>query len=255
MTFVDGTVVNVAMPVLRERLGADLAQAQWIVESYMLFLSSLMLAGGALGDRWAARRLRRRHRALRRSPRCGAAPRRACDQLITARGVQGMGAALLVPGSLSLISANFSAGSRGRAIGTWAAFTSMAAGIGPVIGGWLVEQCRGAGSSSSTCRRQSAFSPILRHCAREPRHGGQGSHRLGRRRPCDRRSLRARLRPHRRRKPRVRRVRRPRRTGARRARAGRLRRRRDARPRPDDAARPLSLAHLRRRQPAHAVPL
>jgi EmrB/QacA subfamily drug resistance transporter len=139
MTFVDGTVVNVALPVLRQRLGADLGQAQWIVESYMLFLSSLMLAGGALGDRLGRRFVFAAGVVLfgLASMWCGIAS--GVQQLIVARGVQGVGAALLVPGSLALISANFSKDSRGRAIGTWAACTSMAAGIGPVIGGWLVE--------------------------------------------------------------------------------------------------------------------
>jgi EmrB/QacA subfamily drug resistance transporter len=139
MTFVDGSVVNVALPVLREKLGASAAEAQWIIEAYMLFLASLILVGGALGDRWG----RRFGFVLGTvifavaSTLCGMA--RNATQLIVARGVQGIGAALLVPGSLALISANFSKERRGQAIGTWAAFTSIAAGLGPLLGGWLVE--------------------------------------------------------------------------------------------------------------------
>jgi EmrB/QacA subfamily drug resistance transporter len=139
MTFVDGSVVNVALPVLREKLHASPAEAQWIVEAYMLFLASLILVGGALGDRWGRRFVFVLGTALfaAASGWCGMA--RTVTQLIVARGVQGIGAALLVPGSLALISANFSKERRGQAIGTWAAFTSIAAGVGPLLGGWLVQ--------------------------------------------------------------------------------------------------------------------
>jgi EmrB/QacA subfamily drug resistance transporter len=139
MTFVDGTVVNVALPVLRQSLGAGVSEVQWIVESYMLFLASLILVGGALGDRWGRRRVFAGGVLLfaMASAWCGLAP--DAPHLIVARGVQGVGAALLVPGSLALISASFSRQHRGRAIGTWAAWTSIAAGVGPLAGGWLVE--------------------------------------------------------------------------------------------------------------------
>jgi len=139
MTFIDGTVVNVALPVLRQRLGANIAQAQWIVEAYMLFLASLLLVGGSLGDRWGRRLVFIAGTVIfaAASAWCGMASR--VTQLIVARAVQGMGAALLVPGSLALISANFSRANRGRAIGTWAGFTSIAAGLGPILGGWLVD--------------------------------------------------------------------------------------------------------------------
>jgi EmrB/QacA subfamily drug resistance transporter len=139
MTFIDGTVVNVALPVLREQLGATAAQAQWIIEAYMLFLASLMLVGGALGDQWGRRSVFLVGVLLfaAASAWCGMAS--GVTQLIVARGAQGIGAALLVPGSLALISAHFSQNHRGRAIGTWAACTSIAAGLGPLLGGWLVE--------------------------------------------------------------------------------------------------------------------
>ena len=139
MTFVDGSVVNAALPVVRARLGATAGEAQWIVESYMLFLSSLLLVGGALGDRWGRRVVFVFGTVLFAvsSAWCAAAP--SVRQLIVARGVQGVGAALLVPGSLALITANFPTKQRGRAIGTWAALTSIAAGIGPLLGGWLAD--------------------------------------------------------------------------------------------------------------------
>ncbi|HET7240924.1 MAG TPA: MFS transporter [Gemmatimonadales bacterium] len=139
MTFVDGTVVNVTLPVLRRSLGASVAQIQWVVEGYMLFLASLILVGGALGDRWGRRRVFSAGVLVfaLASAWCGLASDAA--HLIAARGVQGIGASLLVPGSLALISASFSRERRGRAIGTWAAWTSIAAGIGPLVGGWLVE--------------------------------------------------------------------------------------------------------------------
>ncbi|HYN82160.1 MAG TPA: MFS transporter [Gemmatimonadaceae bacterium] len=140
ITFIDGTVVNVALPVLQEELGANVAEAQWIVESYALMLAALILVGGSLGDRLGRKRVFSAGVLLfaLASVWCGLAPN--ITQLIVARGVQGVGAALLVPGSLALISASFSKERRGQAIGTWSGFTAIAAGIGPVLGGWLVER-------------------------------------------------------------------------------------------------------------------
>lgn len=139
ITFIDGTVINVALPVLQEKLDATVAEAQWIVESYMLFLAALILTGGSLGDRYGRRRIFLLGVGIfaAASLWCGIAP--DVNHLILARAVQGIGAALLVPGSLALISATFSREQRGRAIGTWSGFTSIAAGFGPVLGGWLVE--------------------------------------------------------------------------------------------------------------------
>ncbi|MGB7923519.1 MAG: MFS transporter, partial [Pyrinomonadaceae bacterium] len=137
MTFIDGTVVNVALPVLQQRLNASVAQAQWVVESYMLFLAALILVGGSLGDRYGRRRVFSLGIVVFASASlwCGLAS--GVNQLIVARAAQGVGAALLVPGSLALISATFDREQRGRAIGTWSGFTSIAAGVGPVLGGWL----------------------------------------------------------------------------------------------------------------------
>ncbi len=140
ITFIDGTVVNVALPVLQSELGASVVEAQWIVESYALMLAALILVGGSLGDRLGRKRVFSAGVLLfaLASVWCGVAPN--IVQLIVARGVQGVGAALLVPGSLALISANFAKERRGRAIGTWSGFTAIAAGIGPVLGGWLVDK-------------------------------------------------------------------------------------------------------------------
>jgi EmrB/QacA subfamily drug resistance transporter len=139
ITFIDGTVVNVVLPVLQRELNADVSQVQWIVELYALLLSSLILVGGSLGDRLGRKRVFMVGVVIfaLSSAWCGLSPN--IIHLIIARGIQGLGAALLVPGSLALISANFSKEKRGRAIGTWSGFTAIAAGIGPVLGGWLVD--------------------------------------------------------------------------------------------------------------------
>jgi EmrB/QacA subfamily drug resistance transporter len=139
MAFIDGTVVNVALPALQSALHATLADVQWVVESYALFLAALLLIGGSLGDRYGRRKIFAAGVLLfsAASAWCGLAP--SIRQLIVARGLQGIGGALLVPGSLALISANFPQKERGRAIGTWSGFTSITAAIGPVLGGWLTE--------------------------------------------------------------------------------------------------------------------
>ena len=139
MAFIDGTVVNVALPALQLALGATLSQVQWVVESYALLLASLLLLGGSLGDRFGRRKAFLYGVVVfsAASAWCGLAPN--IGQLIFARGLQGMGGALLVPGSLALISASFPAKQRGRAIGTWSGFTSITAAIGPVLGGWFTQ--------------------------------------------------------------------------------------------------------------------
>lgn len=139
MAFIDGTVVTLALPALQSALHAALSDVQWVVESYALFLAALILIGGSLGDRYGHRKVFTAGVVLftLASVWCGLAF--DIQQLILARGLQGIGGALLVPGSLALISANFSMEQRGRAIGTWAGFTSITAALGPVLGGWLVE--------------------------------------------------------------------------------------------------------------------
>src|SRR5437879_2673254 len=139
MAFIDGTAVNVALPALQSSLHATLADVQWVVESYALFLAALLLLGGSLGDRYGRRKIFAAGVVLFSvaSAWCGLAPN--VLQLIVARGLQGIGGALLVPGSLALISSNFSPEERGRAIGTWSGFTSITSAIGPVLGGWFAE--------------------------------------------------------------------------------------------------------------------
>lgn len=139
ITFIDGTVVNIALPVLQRELGTDITGAQWIVEAYSLMLSALILVGGSLGDRLGRKRIFSAGIVLFAvaSAACGLAQTTA--HLIIARAIQGVGASLLVPGSLAIISASFSKEDRGRAIGTWSGFTAIAAGVGPVLGGWLIE--------------------------------------------------------------------------------------------------------------------
>jgi EmrB/QacA subfamily drug resistance transporter len=139
MAFIDGTVVNVALPALQSTLHATITDVQWVVESYALFLAALLLTGGSLGDLYSRRKVFAIGVALFAfaSAWCGVAPN--IRQLIFARSLQGIGGALLVPGSLALISVSFSSEERGRAIGTWSGFTSITAAIGPVLGGWLVQ--------------------------------------------------------------------------------------------------------------------
>lgn len=139
ITFIDGTVVGVALPVLQRELATDIVGAQWIVESYALMLSALMLVGGSLGDRLGRRLVFSAGVLLFALASAGCGMAQTIGQLIAARAVQGVGAAMLVPGSLAIISASFSKENRGRAIGTWSGFTAISAGVGPVFGGWLVE--------------------------------------------------------------------------------------------------------------------
>src|ERR1700722_18917075 len=139
MAFIDGTVVNVALPALQASFHATVVELQWVVESYGILLAALSLVGGSFGDRFG-RRLTFVAGVLifaLASAGCGVASN--IHQLIVARSVQGVGAALLVPGSLAIISTSFDEQSRGGAIGTWSAFTAITTAIGPVFGGWLVE--------------------------------------------------------------------------------------------------------------------
>jgi EmrB/QacA subfamily drug resistance transporter len=139
MAFIDGTVVNVALAALQDALHASISQLQWVVEAYALTLAALLIVGGSLGDLYGRRIifLVGIFVFTVASIWCGLAS--TITQLITARAIQGIGAALLVPGSLALISASFPEERRGQAIGTWAGFTSIMAAAGPVIGGWLVQ--------------------------------------------------------------------------------------------------------------------
>ena len=139
LAFIDGTVVNVALPSIQHALNATVSGAQWVVESYALFLAALILLGGAAGDFYGRRLVFTIGVFLfaAASAWCGFAA--DIRHLIAARALQGVGGAMLVPGSLAIISAAFPAAQRGKAIGTWSGFTGITAAIGPVLGGWLVQ--------------------------------------------------------------------------------------------------------------------
>src|SRR5579863_4576663 len=139
MAFIDSTVVNVALPALQASFHATVVDVQWVVESYGLLLAALILVGGSLGDLFGRRRIFVLGVAIFAvaSAACGFAPN--IHQLIIARSIQGVGAALLVPGSLAIISTSFDEKSRGQAIGTWSGSTAITTAIGPVLGGWLVQ--------------------------------------------------------------------------------------------------------------------
>lgn len=139
MALLDSTVVNVALPHIGKDLDADLADLQWTVNAYMLTLAGLILLGGSLGDRYGRRRifvLGIVWFALG-SLMCGVAPN--AEVLILARALQGVGGALLVPGSLALIQASFHPDDRARAVGLWSGLGGVGAAIGPFVGGWLVD--------------------------------------------------------------------------------------------------------------------
>jgi EmrB/QacA subfamily drug resistance transporter len=139
MAFLDGTVVNVALPAMGEEFGADMAGLQWIVNGYMLMLASLVLLSGSLGDRLGRRRT---YVAgviwfAAASVLCTVAP--TVEVMIAGRVLQGIGGALLTPGSLAILQTTFQHSDRGKAVGTWSGLTSVAAAVGPFVGGSLVD--------------------------------------------------------------------------------------------------------------------
>jgi EmrB/QacA subfamily drug resistance transporter len=139
MAFIDSTVVNVALPAIQASFHATVVDMQWVVESYGLFLSALILVGGSLGDLFGHRLIFVLGVAIFSFASAGCGLAANIHQLIIARSIQGVGAAWLVPGSLAIISTSFDEKSRGRAIGTWSGFTAITTAVGPVLGGWLVE--------------------------------------------------------------------------------------------------------------------
>lgn len=136
--FIDGSVVAIAIPAIRADLGATLADAQWIFNAYALTLSALILAGGAAGDKFGLRRTFAAGIALfvAASVICAVAPDSL--SLIAARALQGVGAAIMVPGSLAIIAKAYPKNERGRAIGIWAASSALTTALGPVLGGFIL---------------------------------------------------------------------------------------------------------------------
>ncbi len=139
MSYIDSTALTVALPVIQRRLVATDSQAQWIVEAYLLFLCSLILIGGGLGDRYGRRRLFTLGTWIFALSSVGCALATTPGALIVARCAQGAGAAVMIPGSLALITAAFDARERGRAIGIWAAASAITMAIGPALGGWFTQ--------------------------------------------------------------------------------------------------------------------
>jgi len=139
MVFIDSTVVNVAVPAIQASFHATVVDLQWVIESYGLFLGALILVGGSLGDLLGRRRMFLVGVAIFAVASAGCGVALNIHQLIIARSIQGVGAALLVPGSLAIIGTSFDQQSRGQAIGTWSGFTTITTAVGPVLGGWLVQ--------------------------------------------------------------------------------------------------------------------
>lgn len=139
MVFLDGSTVNVALPALQASLGASAVDVQWVINGYTLFLAALLMLGGSLGDHLGRRKVFVAGMAVftLASIWCGVAGN--VPQLIWGRMLQGVGGALLTPGSLALINANFDKSRRGQAIGRWAAFSAIASAAGPILGGWLID--------------------------------------------------------------------------------------------------------------------
>ncbi len=139
LAFVDGSVVNVALPTIGRSLSAGGGALQWIVNAYLLPLSALLLLGGAAGDRFGRRRLLIGGTATFAIGSLGCALSPSLGALLAARFVQGTGAAMLMPNSLATLGATFSGEAKGRAIGVWAATGAAMGAVGPVLGGWLVD--------------------------------------------------------------------------------------------------------------------
>src|ERR1700733_12264175 len=138
LAFMDGSVVNVALPTFQTAFYATSSEVQWVVQSYALFCSALLLLGGTLGDRLGRKRIFAIGIGLFTLASAGAAFSMSLPQLVLSRAVQGVGAALLIPQSLAILSAAFPGRERASAIGAWSAWTSVFAALGPVVGGWLI---------------------------------------------------------------------------------------------------------------------
>ncbi len=139
MVFINGSTVNVALPAIQNGLNASVVDMQWVVNAYTLFLAALILLGGSLGDHFGRRRVFVVGVVVFALASVWCALARGTVDLVIARSLQGVGGALLTPGSLAIISATFPQHERGQAIGLWSGFSAMTAALGPVLGGWLVD--------------------------------------------------------------------------------------------------------------------
>jgi EmrB/QacA subfamily drug resistance transporter len=138
LAFMDGSVVNVALPTFQTTFYATSSEVQWVVQSYALFCAALLLLGGMLGDRLGRKRIFAIGIGLFTLASAGAALSMSLPQLVLSRSIQGVGAALLIPQSLAILSAAFPGRERASAIGAWSAWTSVFAALGPVVGGWVI---------------------------------------------------------------------------------------------------------------------
>src|SRR5215813_971308 len=138
MAFADMTIVNVALPVLQRELGITFSELQWVVESYTLMLSTLVLVGGAIGDLYGRRRVFTIGIVIFAVASAGCGLSQSAGLLIAARAVQGLGAALMMPGSLAIVSASFPRERQGHGISIWSSFTGMSTALAPALGGWLI---------------------------------------------------------------------------------------------------------------------
>ncbi len=235
----DGTVVNVALPAIGEDFGAGVAGLQWVVTAYLLTLASLILLGGSLGDRFGRRRVFRIGVVWFTVASVGCAVAPSLGVLVAARAIQGVGGALLVPGSLAMIEATFHPDDRGRAIGAWSGLGGVASALGPFLGGYLVTAASWRLVFLINLPLAAAVLVAVRHVPESRNPAARQAHRRPRRDRRRDRAGRVDLRPDRSRERGH--------TGGdrdrpgRRRRARRLRRDRTLHGRPDAAARPLLL--------------
>src|SRR5579871_3982966 len=138
MAFIDSSALNVAASALQSDLNLNGSQLLWVVNAYLLFLSALILLGGSLGDRYGRKRVFMLGIIIFTCASMVSGLAQSADMLIIARAIQGIGGSLMVPGSLSIITAYFAAERRGTAIGTWSTFSTITTIGGPILGGWLV---------------------------------------------------------------------------------------------------------------------
>jgi EmrB/QacA subfamily drug resistance transporter len=139
LAFIDGSVTNVALPSIGKDLQGGASDIPWVINAYLLPLSALLLLGGAAGDHYGRRRMLIAGTLLFALASVGCALAPSLEVLLAARGLQGIGAAMLMPNSLGILGSSFEGEARGRAVGTWAAAGAIASAVGPPLGGWLVD--------------------------------------------------------------------------------------------------------------------